>query len=308
MYKKLFSNPILLRELLESFVKEEFIRELDFDTLQRLDKSFITDTFRQKESDLIYRINYREQEIYIYLLFEFQSTVDKFMAIRILRYICEFYEFLIQKKIKKLPPVFPVLLYNGDAKWTAKYNTKDLISRFVPEKYIPNFSYYPILENEIPTETLLHIRNAVAAIFYIENSSIEDTKKNIRKIINLLMTENPEVVILIRKWINNLFGYKDTEINESIKELEGTHEMFATTLKKHDEELKRISEQKGVEKGIQKGIKKGIEKGIIKGIEKGLLQGRIETAKKMHDKGFSISDIMDITGLTSGELGKAGIK
>jgi len=37
------------------------------------------------------------------------------------------------------------------------------------------------------------------------------------------MTENPEVVILIKKWINNLFGYKDIEINESIKELEGTH-------------------------------------------------------------------------------------
>jgi len=56
MYKKLFSNPILVRELLESFVKEEFIRELDFDTLQRLDKSFVTDTFRQKESDLIPRL------------------------------------------------------------------------------------------------------------------------------------------------------------------------------------------------------------------------------------------------------------
>jgi len=96
------------------------------------------------------------------------------------------------------------------------------------------------------------------------------------------MTENPEVVILIRRWINNLFGYKDSEINESIKELEGTHEMFATTLKKHDEELKRISEQKG--------------------IEKGLLQGKIEAAENMHKKGFSINDIRDITGLTAEDV------
>jgi len=56
MYKKLFSNPILVREILETFVDEEFIRKLDFDTLQRLDKSFVTDNFRQKESDLIPRL------------------------------------------------------------------------------------------------------------------------------------------------------------------------------------------------------------------------------------------------------------
>ena len=67
------------------------MNHLDFSTLQRLDKSFITDDFKEKESDLIYKISFNGQELYIYLLIEFQSTVDKFMAIRMLRYICEFY-------------------------------------------------------------------------------------------------------------------------------------------------------------------------------------------------------------------------
>ena len=283
-YKKLFSNPILLRELLESFVEEDFIMELDFSTLERIDKSFITDRFQEKESDIIYKINYRDQEIYIYLLIEFQSTVDRFMALRILRYICEFYEFLVQQKIKKLPAVFPILLYNGDARWTAQSNIKDLINHVIPEQYIPDFSYYPVLENELSKDTLLKIQNTVSAIFYIENSSVEETRKNIKKIVELMMTESPEVVNLFKNWLHDLLGCKDHEITESLTDLEGTREMFATALKRHDEELKRISEQKGIEKG------------------------KIEDARKMKEKGLSLQDIIEITGLAEEILVQSGVE
>ncbi len=303
-YKKLFSHPTLLRELLESFVHEDFIHELDFSTLERIDKSFVTDNFAEKESDLIYKINFKSQEIYIYLLIEFQSKVDRFMALRILRYLCEFYEFLIQQKIKKLPAVFPVLLYNGDARWTAPCNIKELIDHVIPEQYIPDFSYYPVLENELSKETLLQITNAVSAVFYIENSSVEEARKNIIKIIKLLMTESPEVVTLFKNWLNDLLGFKDAEIIESLDELEETHEMFATALKKHDEELRRKSEQQGIKKGVKKGVKKGIEKGIQKGIK----EGKIEAARKMKEKGFRNQDIIEITGLSEDILIQAGIE
>lgn len=100
-YKELFSYPELVEELLLSFVKEDFVQHLDFSTLERLDKSFITPEFKEKESDLIYRINFREKAVYIFLLIEFQSSVDKFMALRILRYITEFYEYLVNWKFIK---------------------------------------------------------------------------------------------------------------------------------------------------------------------------------------------------------------
>lgn len=58
--------------------------------------------------------------VYIFLLMEFQSTVDRFMALRFLRYICEFYQSLDTGTLKRLPAVFPLLLYNGDGKWTAE--------------------------------------------------------------------------------------------------------------------------------------------------------------------------------------------
>jgi uncharacterized protein YlbG (UPF0298 family) len=55
-YKRFFSNPILLRQLLQSFVPEDFVHDLDFSTLQRVDKSFVTEEYRKRESDLIHRI------------------------------------------------------------------------------------------------------------------------------------------------------------------------------------------------------------------------------------------------------------
>ena len=67
-YKKLFSNPIILQELLEHFVDEVFIKDLEFSTLVRLDKTFITDKFARKESDLIYKIKFQDTQVYIYLI------------------------------------------------------------------------------------------------------------------------------------------------------------------------------------------------------------------------------------------------
>ena len=40
----------------------------------------------------------------------------------------------------------------------------------IPEAFIPQLTYYPILVNEMSTETLLRVHNAVAAVFYVENA------------------------------------------------------------------------------------------------------------------------------------------
>ena len=83
-------------------------------------------------------------------MIEFQSVVDKFMAQRILRYILEFYDYLIRiKKVKTLPGIFPVMLYNGNAKWSAPVQISELIDKnCIPTKYIPQFNYCKIAENE----------------------------------------------------------------------------------------------------------------------------------------------------------------
>jgi len=58
-----------------------------------------------------------------YLLLEFQSSVDRLMAVRLLTYVGLLYQDLAAAgEIPhggKLPPVLPIVLYNGQAPWTA---------------------------------------------------------------------------------------------------------------------------------------------------------------------------------------------
>lgn len=164
-YKDLFSHPELLRELLLSCVPEPWVRDLDFSRACKIEKSFITASQKRLESDLIWRVPFLSgQEIYLYILIEFQSSVDHFMALRILRYTLELYSSLLKDRpaMKKLPAVFPILLYNGDERWIAPENLADLIDQRISLDFIPRFRYFKIAENEFSRERLLSLKNLIS--------------------------------------------------------------------------------------------------------------------------------------------------
>ncbi|MCQ2207157.1 MAG: Rpn family recombination-promoting nuclease/putative transposase, partial [Paludibacteraceae bacterium] len=60
--------------------------------------------------------------------------------------------------------------------------------------------------------------------------------------------------------------------------------------------------RKGKAEGREEGLKEGEEKGLKKGREEGAMEKNIENAKKMKEKGYSIEDIAEITGLSSTEI------
>ncbi len=84
-----------------------------------------------------------------------------------IHYIVELYEYLVKNhNLKTLPAVFPIMLYNGEKRWTAPEELNILIEKSIPEKYIPGFRYYKIAENEFGKEFLKTLKNSVGALFY----------------------------------------------------------------------------------------------------------------------------------------------
>ena len=66
----------------------------------------------------------REEWLYVLVVLEFQSTTDEIMALRVLQYTAMLYHELLRSRTVKageLPPVLPVVLYNGDAEWRAAW-------------------------------------------------------------------------------------------------------------------------------------------------------------------------------------------
>ena len=300
-YKNFFLNPVAVKQLLTSFVHENWVHDLDFDSLERMETSFVTDEFREKESDLIYKVQINGKDTYIYLLIEFQSTVDRFMALRMLRYITEFYQFLVKsQKLKRLPSVFPLLLYNGERKWTAPEDLSILIEQNIPCEYIPGFRFYKIAENEISKETLFEVKNLIAAMFYVENASPETLKKEIDLVAGMLQNERPEEIRIFSNWLRMTFLDTNDDIYGEVKRLEDVKTMFAAKLEKYGEKLRKEAMQKGLQKGLEKGIQKGMQKGKREGMREKALQ----MAKTLLNKNMSIQEISEITGLSVEEIKK----
>jgi len=275
-YKYLFSNPTFVRYLITSFVKENWVKEIDFTRMEKLDKEFIGEEYQSRESDIIYRVDYQGSEAYLFLLIEFQSSVDRFMALRTLHYVCQLYlDILERKSYTFLPPVFPVVLYNGDEAWTAPVEFRELIEKGEEgdggdgegkeegrgkglEAYIPRFQYCKIAENEFSKETLRKLKNLVSALFYIENSSVEEIGKAIDEIIEIIMNEqDKKAVHRFIIWLRNLAERKrfrdDKGEDYRIYNPGEVRNMLTTTLDKIREE--------GIRQGLEKGRKEGIEKG-----------------------------------------------
>ncbi|MEM7537676.1 MAG: Rpn family recombination-promoting nuclease/putative transposase [Chloroflexota bacterium] len=62
-YTKLFSNLTIFKQLLISFVKESWVDELDFNTAERVNKSFVSDSYKHRTSDILYKVKLRGKDI-----------------------------------------------------------------------------------------------------------------------------------------------------------------------------------------------------------------------------------------------------
>lgn len=150
-YHLLFSHPSLVEDLFKHFVDQPGLKHIDFTTLERVNAKFHADGLERREGDFIYRARYRDGTlVYLYLLLEFQSQPDPWMAMRVLVYVGLLYQHLIRAGHLtgegKLPPVFPLVLYNGDARWNAPLDLQALIA--LPSAtplwpYQPTIRYYP---------------------------------------------------------------------------------------------------------------------------------------------------------------------
>ncbi|MQA23546.1 Rpn family recombination-promoting nuclease/putative transposase [Rugamonas rivuli] len=178
-YKQLFAYPEMVRDLLLGFVPGEWVRQLDLTSLERVNGSYVSDGGVQRHSDMVWRVRLAGEWIYIYLLLEFQSRSDHWMALRMQVYIVLLYQDLIKRneipEAGRLPPVFPLVLYNGKRRWKASLSLTSLITAVPPEiqHLQPAQSYLLIDQQRISKWALEKFDNFVARAFRIERLATE---------------------------------------------------------------------------------------------------------------------------------------
>ncbi|CAM5299694.1 Rpn family recombination-promoting nuclease/putative transposase [Thauera mechernichensis] len=95
-YKLLFSDPLMVRDLLLGFVDDPWLARLDFSTLELVNSHYVSEDLRNRADDVVWRVRADERWVYLYLLIEFQSSVDRFMALRMLVYVGLLYQDLVR--------------------------------------------------------------------------------------------------------------------------------------------------------------------------------------------------------------------
>ncbi len=262
-YLLLFSHPFLVESLLRDFVPGEWLRDLDFSSLEKVGASYATDDLRSRHDDLVWRLRSRHdgQWVYVYLLLEFQSTDDYFMAIRVMTYEGLLYEDLIRRQDLKrddpLPPILPIVLYNGHQRWKSPTDTVALVPQ-VPtgfEAFRPRVNYLLLDEGAFQAPDLDALPSPVARLFRLEHADPDELLAEVTRLRTSL--QGPEHQELRRAFVTCILAILRRRLEgirfPETQELEEIENMIAEKAPTWTE----MWEEQGREKGRKEGRKEG---------------------------------------------------
>lgn len=270
-YKLLFSDPLMVRDLVQGFVEDPWLRQLDFSTLERVNGQYVTEDMRGREDDVVWRVRSGEDWVYLYLLIEFQSSDERFMALRMMVYVGLLYQDLIrQKQLGEdglLPPVLPIVLYNGEPRWRAPTELAALLPRLPAflTSLQPQMRYVLIDEGAYSNEALSGLpQNLAAAIFRLEQPQ---TPEMVRELIDELeAATRGEAYKTVRRvvtlWIRAALK-RNRKYPILLPELDDLQEL-------------RIMLSQRIEQWAEGFLATGRQEGRLEGRQEGRQEGRLE--------------------------------
>ena len=272
-YKFLFSMPEMVRDLVLGFIPDPWLHSLDFATLEKVPGSYVSDSFKQREDDIVWRVKVGGDWVYLYLLIEFQSTVDKYMALRMMVYLGLLYQDLLKQGAvtanAMLPPVLPIVLYNGSAKWTAATNVADLIP-VVPGligQYKPALQYLLIDENSYCDAELAPLKNLVAAIFRFEHPASPDNITQLVQSLSEWLADRPDIRRMLAIWLRATLMKKPDYgiLLNKVNDLDEVKHMLADKLEEWAKAFIAEGKQEGRKEGEVLALQKLLAKrfGVI---------------------------------------------
>ncbi|HGJ5922698.1 Rpn family recombination-promoting nuclease/putative transposase, partial [Arsenophonus apicola] len=114
LFKQFLSEKETAKDFFTVWLPDEIKSLCDLDSLKVESGSFIDSEMKNYQSDILYSVKTKKGKGYFYLLIEAQSSPDKLMAWRLMRYSMAAMQKHLDAGHKKLPLVFPILFYTGE--------------------------------------------------------------------------------------------------------------------------------------------------------------------------------------------------
>lgn len=291
LFKQFLTHPETARDFLEVHLPPALRQACDLSTLRLESGSFIEEDLRAYYSDVLYSLKAEQGDGYIYALIEHQSSPDKHMGFRMMRYAIAAMQRHLDAGNDKLPLVIPILFYHGQVtpypypmSWLQEFSEPELAEQLYSNDF-PLVDVTVISDDEIMT----HRRMAILELLQ-KHVRQRDLAELMEQLVTLLLagyTNNEQLTSLM----NYMLQVGDTAAPENfIREL-------ARRSPQHEEVLMTIAQ-----KLEQKGIEKGRQEGRLEGRQEGVFEGKLEVARSMLASGLDRTMVMKMTGLSADDL------
>ena len=212
LYRDLLLDEQDVAKLINKYIKLK--KKLEGKELEKYNSSFITKEYKNRESDVVYKI----KNTNTYLLIEHQSYVDSSMPYRMLEYAVEIIRSAVDKVKMKTkdyiyPQVAPIVLYTGNEIWNIEKEYKKITANNL--KTGVNIEYNLIDIHEYTKEELINGESIVEKVMAIEKCRTEEELiETLEQVIGVTKEEKDKEKIrrIIQYILSPIIGKEQAEI------------------------------------------------------------------------------------------------
>lgn len=286
-FREVMSDLRIAREFFTLHLPKKILSQIDLKTLELQPSSYFNKIHQESIMDLVYKVEIQGVSNSLYLIVEHQSTPDKWMSLRMLRYTTYIIERHFKNNCKKsIPLVHGIVIYHGNQPYPYPTDIVDLIDaprEMIPEDFLKSFQLIDL--NQIDDELLKKRASVGVMEYFLKHIFARDFLPFIQQIIDTLSELDK-------------FGYRNFVSSVLQYALErGEIEDEALFFKLIDS---RISTDIG-EQVMTLG-ERLINRGLEQGRYEGKLEGKLEIAKQLLAEGEETAFVLKITGLSQEQI------
>ncbi len=289
------SQPAFAREFFTVLLAPEIAGLLRLETIEVVPGSFIDESLRATQSDLLFsacRTDGGEQKIY--LLLEHKSHPDAQLLHQLRGYINR----ILDRQIAEgadLSPVLPVVLYHGQRRWE------------LPGRFSESFQMSPAARLALKS-FLLDFGYVFLDVGLLDFSSLRASLV-FRAFLRILVTiqdfqEDAAVAAYFTEFRELFFETDNLQFLKKVLEyIYRAQEIEPARLGKLVAKYVSLEKEEAAMTTAERLIQEGLEKGKLEG----KLEGKIEVARNLIQAGLELAFVEKATGLTTPELRSAGL-
>ena len=302
-FRSIFGDPAHAAAVLQSILPPSVAAHIDWPSLQPVHASMVSKELAQLHGDLLFKARLKDgREAFLWLLFEHQSSTERWMSWRMTEMAFDFLRHWLDghPDVEYLPAILPVVLYQGTRPWRAPTSLLELTNLSAEARrdlapHLLSFSFVlddlcatddrdidARLVGPVPRLTLglmKHYKSPHVLTFIAEHAhdvrtlhTSEYGRLWLSYLLRYIRAAHPEIdretlISLLTSLLGEEFEQTMVTFDEIIVQQFGAEAVKAVY-------------QKAIEEAVEKAVEEAVEKAVEKAHEKALENAREEALER----------------------------